>query len=234
MVLIAKNLNKTKTTAALEEGIKKLFGEENVAGIFFRLEKGKHVGSCNVQCLNAAVYKKYVKQNHPILGKYVEFSPHPKSLDGIDAPSAIELTRLGFSDVNTALANTIQALENAPSKGYTKADLSKMVEEAVNKGAVVIRKEMSLLKEEIVEEARIYADKVQAESNRNSRIQIALLQKQMRITLETLQADHPDTPEIEGQHGHVKLVLTYVATRKHNNKSIFIYKTQQTTNTNIV
>ena len=167
-------------------------------GIFFRLEKGKHVGSCNVQCLNAAVYKKYVKQNIQILGKYVEFSPHPKSLDGIDAPSAIELARLGFSDVNTALANTIQALENAPHKGYTKADLNKMVEEAVNKGANEIRKEMSLLKGEIVEEAKVYADKVQAESNRNSRVQIALLQKQMRLTLETLQADHPDTLEIEG------------------------------------
>ena len=163
VVLIAKNLSKTKTTAALEEGIKKLFGEGNVVGIFFRLEKGKHVGSCNVQCLNAAVYKKYVKQNHPILGKYVEFSPHPKSLDGSDAPSATKLVRLGFADVNTALANTIQALENAPSKGYTKAYLNKMVEEAVHKGAVEIRKEMSILKEEIVEEAKIYADKVQAE-----------------------------------------------------------------------
>jgi predicted ATPase len=144
------------------------------------------------------VYKKYVKQNHPILGKYVEFSPHPKSLDGVDAPSTIELARLGFADVNTALANTIQALENTPLKGYSKADLSKMVEEAVNKGAVEIRKEMCLLKEEIVEEAKIYADKAQAESNRNSRVQIALLQKQIRITLETLQADHPDTLEIEG------------------------------------
>jgi cell division septum initiation protein DivIVA len=160
-------------------------------GNFFRLEKGKHVGSCNVQCLNAAVYKKYVKQNHPILGKYVEFSPHPKNLDRIDGPSASELATLGFSDVNTALAN-------ASSKGYTKADLSKLVEEAVNKGAEEIRKEMSILKNEIVEEAKVYADKVQAESNRNSRLQIALLQKQMRITLETLQADHPDTPEIEG------------------------------------
>ena len=196
--MIAKNLNKTKTTAALEEGIRNFFGEGNVVRVFFRLEKGKHVGSCNVQCLNAAVYKKYVKQNHLILGKYIEFSPHPKSLDDIDAPSAIELTRLGFSDVNTALANTIQALENAPSKGYTKADLGKMVEETINKGTLEIRKEMSLLKEEIVEEAKTYADKVQAESNRNSRIQMALLQKQMRITLETLQADHPDTPEIEG------------------------------------
>ena len=198
VVLIAKNLNKTKTTLALEESIKTIFGEQNIISIFFRLEKGKHIGSCNVQCLNAAVYKKYVKQNIQILGKYVEFSPHPKSLDGIDAPSATKLARLGFSDVNTALANTIQALENAPSKGYTKADLNKMVEEAVNKGTNEIRKEMSALKGEIVEEAKVYADKVQAESNRNSRVQIALLQKQMRLTLETLQADHPDTPEIEG------------------------------------
>jgi hypothetical protein len=99
--------------------------------------------------------------------------------------------------VNTALANTIQALENAPSKGYTKAYLNKMIEEAVNKRAVEIRKEMCLLKEKIVEETKIYAEKVQTESNRNSRIQITLLQKQMRITLEILQADRPDTPEIE-------------------------------------
>ena len=72
-----------------------------------------------------------------------------------------------------------------------------MVEETVNKGTMVIRKEMSLLKEEIVEEAIIYADKIQAESNRKSRIQFALLKKQMRNTLETLRADHPDTPEIK-------------------------------------
>ena len=89
VVLIAKNLSKTKTTTKLEEGIKKLFGEENVAGIFFRLDKGKHVGSCNVHCLNAVVYKKYVKQNHLISGKYVEFSPHPKRLDEIDVPSPL-------------------------------------------------------------------------------------------------------------------------------------------------
>jgi len=117
VVLIAKNLNKTKTTLALEEGIKKLFGEGNVVEIFFRLEKGKHVGSCNVQCLNATVYKKYVKQNHLVLGKYVEFSPHPKSLDGTETPSAVELVKLEFFYVNTTVANIIQALENVPSKG---------------------------------------------------------------------------------------------------------------------
>ena len=159
----------------MEESIKKLFGEETVIDIFFRLKNGKHTGSCNIQCLNATVYKKYVKQNIQILGKYVEFSPHPKSLDGIHAPSAEEFARLGFSDVNTALANTIQTLENAPSKGYSKADLNKMVEENVNKGTTEIKKEMSALKGEIVEKTKIYSDKVQAESNRNSKVQIVLL-----------------------------------------------------------
>jgi len=198
MLFIAKNLNKTKTTLALKEDIKKFFDEENVVRIFFRLEKTKHVGSYNVQCLNATLYKKYVKQNHLVVSKYVKFSPHPKNLDGIEAPSATQLARLEFVDVNTVLANTMQALENAPSKGYIKADLNKMVEDAVNKGVIEIQKEMSLLKIEIVEEAKTYTDKVQTKSNQNSRVQIALLQKQMRIALETLQVNHPDTLEIEG------------------------------------
>ena len=34
-------------------------------------------------------------------------TPHPKILDGINAPSKEELVRLGFSDVNTALANIL-------------------------------------------------------------------------------------------------------------------------------
>ena len=198
IVLIAKNLNKSKSTIALEEGIKAHMGEKNVIGVFFRLENYKHVGSCNIQCASAAVYKKYVKQNAKIFGKYVEFCPHPKSLDGVNAPTSEELTRLGFSDVNTALANTVQAMENGPSNNLSKSELNRMVEDAVNKGAVEIRKEMSLLKNEIVEEAKVYADKVQAEANKNSRAQMALLQKQLRLTLESIQADHPETLEIEG------------------------------------
>jgi hypothetical protein len=90
--------------------------------------------------------KNYMKQNHSTLQKYVEFTSHPKSLDGIDAACTIELTRLDFVNVNTTLSNTIQALENVPSKRYTKANLTKMIEEAVDKGDVVIRKQMSILK----------------------------------------------------------------------------------------
>ena len=66
---------------------------------FFRLEGGKNVGSCNVQCLNAAVYKKFSKKNGKFLGKYVEFCPHLKNLDGINVPTNEELVRLGFFNV---------------------------------------------------------------------------------------------------------------------------------------
>ena len=131
LILIVKNLNKVKSTEELEYGIKEHMGEKNVVSIFFRLEGGKHVGSCNVQCLKTAVYKKFSKKNGKILGKYVEFSPYPKSLDGINAPTNEELVRLGFQDVNTALANTVEAIENATSKGYNKVDFDKMVEKAV-------------------------------------------------------------------------------------------------------
>ena len=108
LILIVKNLNKVKSLEELECGIKKHMGEKNVVCTFFRLEGEKHVGSCNVQCL---------KKNQKILGKYVEFSPHPKILDGTNAPTNEELVRLGFQDVTTALANIVEAIENATSKG---------------------------------------------------------------------------------------------------------------------
>jgi hypothetical protein len=54
-------------------------------------------------------------ESHKICKKYVEFSPHPKSLDDISKPSTDELIKLGFNDVTTALADTVDTMENAPS-----------------------------------------------------------------------------------------------------------------------
>jgi len=117
-----------------------------------------------------------VKKNEKILGNYIEFIPHSKSLDGINAPTKEDLVRLGFTDVNIALANIVQALENGPHQNYNKIDLNRMVEEAVQKGTVTtmeeMRKKMISLKGEIVEEAKVYADHVQVESNPNSKIHI--------------------------------------------------------------
>ena len=81
-------------------------------------------------------------------------------MDGINAPSNEELVRLGFQDVNTALANTIEAIENATSKDYNKVDLEKMIEKAIIQGTDDIRQEMVTLKKDIVKEARKYADNV--------------------------------------------------------------------------
>ena len=67
LILIVKNLNKVKSIEELEYGIKEHMGEKIVVSIFFRLERGKHVGSCNVQCLNAAMYKKFSKK----MGKFL-------------------------------------------------------------------------------------------------------------------------------------------------------------------
>ena len=146
LIFIIKNLNKIKNVEELENGINEHMGKKNVISIIFRLEGRNHVRSCNAQCLNAAVYKKFSKKNGKILSKYVEFSPHPKSLDGTNAPSNEELVRLGFQDVNTALANTVESIENATSKGYNKADFEKMIEKAVIQGTEDIRKEMVTFK----------------------------------------------------------------------------------------
>jgi hypothetical protein len=53
-VLIAKNLNKTKTIVALEEGIKNFLGKQNVMGIFFQLEKKETCGL--MQCAMSKCY----------------------------------------------------------------------------------------------------------------------------------------------------------------------------------
>lgn len=55
LILKTKNFNKTKSTNALEEGIKSHIEECHVVSTYFLLEKSKYVGIYNVQCSNAIV-----------------------------------------------------------------------------------------------------------------------------------------------------------------------------------
>jgi hypothetical protein len=88
LVLIAKNLNKGISAAQVEEDLKTLIKEKNVINIYFpRAEGGMHTGVANVELLNASIYKKFVQKIHKLQSKYVRFDPHPRSLDGIAAPS---------------------------------------------------------------------------------------------------------------------------------------------------
>ena len=188
LILIIRNLNKIKSTEEIEYAIKKHIGEKNVINIFFKLENGKHVGSCNVQCLNAAVYKKFVKKNAKLLGKYVEFTPHPKSLDGINAPSQIELTRLGFSDVNTALASTVEALENTPSNGLTRQEVKIMLEGESTK----LREEMAEREENAYRRGTTYTDK----SIKSISVQLKIFKKQLLTTVDYIESVAKDSEDI--------------------------------------
>ena len=185
LILIVKNLNKVKDTDIIEYELKKYMGERNVVNVFFKIENGKHVGSCNVQCLNAAVYKKFVKKNTKLLGKYIEFTPHPKSLDGINAPSQEELTRLGFSDVNTALANTVEALENAPSKGLTRQEVKTMMEGESSK----LRKELAEREEIMYRRTSAYTDK----SMKSISAQLTIFKQQLLTTVNYIESVAKDS-----------------------------------------
>ena len=72
-----------------------------------------YIGVANVELLNASIYKKFVKKTHKLQSKYVRFNPHPRSLDGSAEPSKEALHKWGFKDLNTALANMVEVLENA-------------------------------------------------------------------------------------------------------------------------
>ena len=128
------------------------------------------------------------KKNGKILGKYVEFFPHSKILDGINASMNEESVRFGYFDVNTALANTVEAIENATSKGYNKIDFEKMVEKAVIQGMEEIRKEMVTMKKHIVKETRKYADTVQAQASKAMEVQLSLLKKQLAVTMQSIES----------------------------------------------
>ena len=128
-------------------------GAKNAVNFFFKRDEknGKHLGSCNIQCLNGMDYKKFGKKMVKFFGKYVEYTPYTRSLDGANALSVLELTRLGFSDVNNALASTIKTFENILAKINMHKDLMKEI--------VGIREEITTMKEKLRSEQQQVAKK---------------------------------------------------------------------------
>ena len=71
-------------------------------------------------------------------GKHVSFVPHPKSLQGAIPPIKEEQEKLGYCDISTAIADTLEATRNAPqNKGkntmITHAELDTLVGTAMDK-----------------------------------------------------------------------------------------------------
>lgn len=116
------------------------------------------------------VYKQHLRKSARLQNKWVVFQPHPNSLDGNARPDDATLKKLGFLDINNALADTIEALKNTlgPSQHpLTKVDIATLVEDVVTKENSKLRIEfqsdMQTLKTDIRTEAKNYADQINFE-----------------------------------------------------------------------
>ena len=169
------NLPKRTTIDMITHAIKETMGAKNIVDLYYHASEGqKHSKKANVECLNPIVYKQFLNKTIPILGSYVESTPHPKSLEGIAPPTEEQFKQFGFQDNNIALANTIEALENktATSSRLTKEDIEAIVEKGGKK-----------LKREILDEAQAYAEKL----HDNMKEDILEIQKSLSKALEGMQ-----------------------------------------------
>ena len=140
-------------------------GINNIASIYFpSRDEQLHGGTANVEVTTPTTYKQFVAKHVKMLNHYVKFTPHPRSLDGLAAPSEAQFKEFGFTDINNALVETVEALRNAPNSKTTnqviKAEIATMVQEAVKEGNKTLKRElltnMQEIKDNIIEEANNY------------------------------------------------------------------------------
>jgi len=72
-------------------------------------------------------------------------------------PYPYPLTKLGFNDVTTTLANTVETMENAPSNALGKKNINKIVEKAVAKGTAIVRDEMQTMETRLTTQTKNFA-----------------------------------------------------------------------------
>ena len=145
--------------------IKEKMGEKNVVDIFYHNSDGeKHSYKANKECLSPIVYRQYLDKTIAMLGKYIEFTPHPRSLEGTTPQTEEDIKKFGFCKKNQALVDTLEAVQNAPSSGVTKEDIVAIIEEVVENGNKRLKKEMhkemDSRKETMVEQANSYVEQL--------------------------------------------------------------------------
>ena len=199
-MLCLYGLHKMKKIEDTKDSIKSIIGGLNVASFYFPGQVGElHKGVANVQCLNAIVYRQWVGKTIEIFGKHVSFVPHPKSLLGAIPPTKEEQERLGFCDITTAIADTLEATRNAPqAKGkktmLTHDDLDALVETAIDKrnGQLLtelkieltaeIHKGMGEFKKEVTLEADVREERITRNLTTHVKNQLAEIRKQLTLT----------------------------------------------------
>ena len=136
LVLLAKGLNFTKLIEPTTASLHAHFGTKNIVSVFYPRSTGKiHHNIANVKCLNSVVFKQHLRKSARLQNKWVTFHPHSNSLDRNALPNDATLKKLKFTDVNNALANTIEALKNylGPSQPpLNKTDIITLVQDVIS------------------------------------------------------------------------------------------------------
>ena len=172
-------------------------GPKNISSSFFPKQRDNlHSGSVNIECLNPTVYRQFVNKTHKIHNSHVTFTPHPKSLEGTLPPSEEQQKQFGFCDINTALVNTIEAIQNAPSsqgkkpraekediiefKEELKTELKKELKAELT---IEFKEELATQKEDIITTANTYAQRLNSNLHEIMRRQMAEFSKEISMAL---------------------------------------------------
>ena len=197
LMLVLQGLKLTKTMDETLHEIKEVMGPRNIASSFFPKQRDTlHNGSVNIECLNPTVYRQFVNKTHKIHNSHVVFTPHPKSLEGTMPPSEEQQKMFGFCDINTALVNTLEAIQNAPNNPGKKPRVKKeamsefkevlkteLKKELKTKLTMEFEEELATHKEEIITTANTYALNLNSNMHEVLRKQMAEFSKQISLTL---------------------------------------------------
>jgi hypothetical protein len=221
LVIIARNLNLTQPTSEVAKNIQELIGDKLIVDIYFNRAQGEmHNGTANIEVLNPAVYKKFVKQTVKIGGKHVKLAAHPRSLDGLSPPDEATLREFGFLDVNTAIANAVLTLEHTPvEKGretITKKEMASFVMGAIEENSTRdishitqqvktevrgdLRKDLQEFKHDIVEATKSYTDSLTNKLKLELDTQFETMMMTLNNTKKMLNGDTPTRPALPAPH----------------------------------
>ena len=195
LMLVLQGLKLTKTMEETIYEIKEVMGPKNIASSFFPKQRDNlHNGSVNIECLNPTVYRQFVNKTHKIHNSHVTFTPHPKSLEGTHPPSKEQQKQFGFCDISTALVNTLEAIQNAPSgqgkkprietttefKEELKSELKKELKAELT---LEFKEELATQKEDIITTTNTYALRLNTNLHEVLRKQMAEFSKEISLAL---------------------------------------------------
>jgi hypothetical protein len=167
LTLIVKNCNVAYSASDITESLRQIIGTKNIIQTYFPrgdIARDLHAGVCNLEVINPIVYKQYVKKNLKLLHMHARCTPHPRSLDGTNCPDKQTLKDFGFTDVNTAIVNTMTAISNQPAANNSQNVTMAQVVYLLDKRTETVKKELKQniqsLKNDVVAEAHTYTDLV--------------------------------------------------------------------------